>query len=106
MTRQRDMRSYQRYPLTGGVSIAWQDGQGAFRVLNAQGIDISETGLQIESAAPIQAGNPVTVRSERCGLTATASVRYCRAPGSRYRLGLEFIGGWQWRPPVPPTDGG
>ena len=99
MTRGKNRRAYVRYPMPGSVAISWQDGQGSFQVLQARGVDISESGAQIESISPIQLGNTVMLRSERCNLSAAASVRYCRARGSSFRMGLEFIGGQRWHFP-------
>lgn len=101
----RESRTTQRYPIKGGVAVSWQDSHGSFRAIQAQGVNISETGLEIEIPDSIDRGSNVTVRAEKLRLSAAAVVRYCRRNGPKFRLGLEFIGGLQWRPPVPGAAG-
>ena len=87
--------------MLGTVSVTWQDSHGSFRVLPARGVDICETGAQIEVMEAVDRGNSVMVRADRYKLSTSAAVRYCRRQGPKYRVGLEFTGGYRWRPAVP-----
>jgi PilZ domain-containing protein len=100
MGERKEARTKPRHPLGAPVSVSWQDGRGAFRSMQGRGIDICETGLQIEIPESVDRGSIVTIRAERLSLSAATTVRYCRRQGPNYRLGLEFIGGLRWRPPV------
>jgi PilZ domain-containing protein len=103
MSEGKESRAYSRYPLTGSITVSWQDEHAQFHALQARGIDICETGIQIELTEAIDKGSTVTVRAERHRLAVSTSVRYCRRQGPKYRIGLEFIGGYRWRPPEATT---
>jgi hypothetical protein len=53
-------------------------------------IDLSNSGIRVESSEPIDPHTDVYVRAERYGLTGSTSVRHCSHRASRYILGLEF----------------
>jgi hypothetical protein len=70
--------------------MSWKDGQGNSRTLAVRAIDLSNSGIRVESGEPIEAHTDVYVRAERYGLTGSTSVRHCSRRGSKYVLGLEF----------------
>lgn len=96
----KEKRITRRSPLEGRVHISWQDERGIFKTSQVRGIDIGETGMLVEYQEPIALRTSVNVRAERYNLSTACSVRYCRANGPKYKIGLEFIGGFRWRPPA------
>ena len=74
------------------LEISWQDGNGDKRTMAARAIDVSNTGIRVESGEAIALQTDVHVRADRYGLTGETSVRHCSRRGSKYLLGLEFNG--------------
>ena len=58
--------------------------------MTVHAIDLSNSGIRVESSEPIEQHTEVFVRAERYGLTGSTSVRHCGRRGSKYVLGLEF----------------
>jgi curved DNA-binding protein len=85
-----DKRRKQRQLFDCSLEISWKDGQGNSRLVAVRAIDLSNSGIRVESSEPIDLHTDVYVRAERYGLTGTTSVRHCCRRGSRYVLGLEF----------------
>lgn len=85
-----DKRRKQRQLFDCTLEVSWQDGQGNSRTLSVHAIDLSNSGIRVESSEPIEEGTEVYVRAERYGLTGATSVRHCGRRGSKYVLGLEF----------------
>jgi curved DNA-binding protein len=72
------------------MEITWQAGQGTSRTLAVHAIDLSNSGIRVESTEPVALHTSVYVRAERYGLTGTTLVRHCGRRGGKYLLGLEF----------------
>jgi hypothetical protein len=85
-----DKRRKQRQLFDCAMEITWQDGQGNSRTLQVRAIDLSNSGIKVESSEPVELHTGVYVRAERYGLTGSTSVRHCGRRGSKYVLGLEF----------------
>ena len=85
-----DKRKKQRQLFDGVLEIYWQDGTGNSRITNVRAIDLSKTGVRVESPEPIEQRTEVYVRAEQYGLTASTLVRHCSHRGAKYVLGLEF----------------
>jgi hypothetical protein len=85
-----DKRRKQRQRFDCTVEISWQDAQANSRTQTVQAIDLSNSGIRVESSEPIEQHTEVYVRAERYGLTGTTAVRHCGRRGSKYVLGLEF----------------
>jgi len=85
-----DKRKKQRQLFDGVLEIYWKDGIGNSRITNVRAIDLSKTGVRVESPEPIEQRTEVYVRAEQYGLTASTIVRHCNHRGSKYVLGLEF----------------
>jgi curved DNA-binding protein len=60
------------------------------RTLSVHAIDLSKSGVRVESSEPIEPHTDVYVRAERYGVTGSTSVRHCNRRGPKYVLGLEF----------------
>jgi hypothetical protein len=51
---------------------------------------MSQAGALVETKEPISTSSVVYVKVGAFGLMGSASVRYCAARGSKYRIGLYF----------------
>lgn len=85
-----DKRRKQRQLFDCVLEISWKDGQGISRTITVHAIDLSNTGVRVESTEPIEPRTDVYVRAERYGLTGTTAVRHCSRRGPKFILGLEF----------------
>jgi len=85
-----DKRRKQRQLFDCSLEISWKDGEGSSRMMGVHAIDLSNSGIRVESSEPIDLQTEVYVRAERYGLTGTTSVRHCSRRGSKFVLGLEF----------------
>jgi hypothetical protein len=85
-----DKRRKQRQLFDCALEMSWKDGLGASHTIAARAIDVSNSGIRVESSEPIEMHTEVYVRAERYGLTGSTMVRHCSQRGSKYVLGLEF----------------
>jgi hypothetical protein len=85
-----DKRQKQRQLFDCALEVSWKDGQGDSRTIAVRAIDLSNSGIRVESGEPIELQAEVFVRAERYGLTGITVVRHCSRRGSKYVLGLEF----------------
>jgi hypothetical protein len=85
-----EKRKEQRRFTNAMFAVYWQDARGQKRSLRARGLNISKTGMRIESNEEIDAGAPVSLQAERHELSGKAMVRNCTRRGSQFVIGLEF----------------
>lgn len=85
-----DKRRKQRQLFECALEVTWKDSQEVSRTIAVQAIDLSDSGIRVESNERIDLHTEVFVRAERYGLTGTTAVRHCGRRGSKYVLGLEF----------------
>jgi hypothetical protein len=85
-----EKRKEQRRFTNAMFAVYWQDARGQKRSLRARGLNISKTGMRIESNEEIDAGAPVSLQAERHELSGKAMVRNCMRRGSQFVIGLEF----------------
>jgi len=93
--KQAELRRHPRVPLCCQLTISWKDGSGHARSLRASGVDISESGVRIETNEPVEPGSRVYLSAESYGVSGSASIRHCSRHGNKYVLGLEFDTGQQ-----------
>lgn len=86
----KDVRRQSRIPFVGPVRISWGEPAGQARYAQASCLDISESGLRVESPWPIALRTRVSLNVERLGVAGRATVRHSARHGSRYILGLEL----------------
>ncbi|UCF38826.1 MAG: DnaJ domain-containing protein [Acidobacteriota bacterium] len=88
--KQTELRRHARMPLRCELTISWKDSNGQARSLQAGGVDISESGIRIETNEPVEPASRVYLRAESYGVSGSASIRHCNRHGNKYVLGLEF----------------
>lgn len=76
-------------PYLGPIHISWED-QGQPRFAMTKCIDISETGLRIESPQPLRPGTTIQLRAPRVNLAGSATVKHLIRNGSKYLLGVQL----------------
>jgi hypothetical protein len=91
-TVSKEQRKKERRPVAGGVGISWQEGYGQRQFCNVEGVDLSESGVMVESPVPITVGTYVQMDADAFGFSGTALVRHCQRRASKYVVGLEFHG--------------
>jgi hypothetical protein len=78
-----DKRRKQRQLFDCVLDVSWHDSQGAGHTVSARAIDISNSGVRVESNEPIEDGTEVYVRAERYGLSGSTLVRHGSRRASR-----------------------
>lgn len=99
-----DKRREQRRFTNVMFAIVWQDPRGKTRSVRARGINLSKSGMRVDSAEEIPPGTPVCLQAERHNLTGRATVRNCLRRGSNFVVGLEFTEETQRAVRVPLLD--
>ena len=90
MIRKSNLRGDRsRQPFHGAVVVAWQD-HGQSRSVRANGLNVSDCGLQVVCTDPIEVRTIVHLKSQQHEPLGDASVRFCRRSGLKYQIGLEF----------------
>jgi hypothetical protein len=85
-----DKRRKQRQLFDCALEVSWKDANANSRTIAVRAIDLSDSGIRVESTERIELHTEVFVRAERYGLTGSTAVRHCSRRGSKYVLGLEF----------------
>lgn len=93
-----ELRRHERSTKSAPVQLVWKDRQGVDNVMRGTIIDVSESGIRIEMAEPLEKQTYVTLQSTSLGLHGSASVRSCTRKGVKYVVGLELSGGLKWKP--------
>ena len=89
MSADKNLRRHRRVTYVGPIRISWEE-QGQARFAMGKCIDISETGLRIESPQPVRAGTGIQLGAERIKLVGAAVVKHMVRNGSKYLLGVEL----------------
>jgi DnaJ-domain-containing protein 1 len=85
-----EKRKEQRRFTNAMFSVTWEDARGQSRSLRVRGLNVSNSGMRIESSEEMHTGVPVSLQAERHELRGKATVRNCMRRGSGYMVGLEF----------------
>lgn len=85
-----EKRKEQRRFSNAMFAVTWQDARGQSRSLRVRGLNVSKSGMRIESSEELNPGSPISLRAERHELSGTATVRNCAPRGSAYVIGVEF----------------
>jgi hypothetical protein len=98
MSEKGELRRHTRSARSSPIQIAWKDRQGIDRFLTGRVIDVSESGIRVETSESLEKQAYVTLQSAGLGLHGSASVRTCTRKGMKYLVGLEFSAGMKWKP--------
>lgn len=84
-------RFYDRLPLQCRFLI-YADGPdgGKQRCIPGRCINITRTGVMVETSDPLLVDSKVHVHALDLGLMGTGSVRHCTLRGSKFRIGVHF----------------
>ncbi len=85
-----DKRREQRRFTNAMFAVSWEDGRGQTRSVRVRGLNVSRSGIRIESLEEMHTGVPVSLQAERHELSGQAVVRNCMKRGSGFLVGLEF----------------
>jgi hypothetical protein len=85
-----DVRKHRRVPYMGPIRLSWEDERGQPKFVQSKCLDISESGLRVETPQPIPVRTCVMLRAERINLSGSATVRHSQRYGSKYILGIEL----------------
>ncbi|HLY15573.1 MAG TPA: DnaJ domain-containing protein [Bryobacteraceae bacterium] len=83
-------RKEQRRYTNAMFAVAWQDPRGQAKTIRARGLNISKSGMRIESSEELNPGALISLQAERHELSGRAVVRNCAQRGATYVVGLEF----------------
>jgi curved DNA-binding protein len=103
MNAQDESRREKRRALNSDVTLSWRDLEGNQKHIQARGIDISESGLRLESTELVEVHSGVHIQAEQDGFLASAYVRHCTRRGAVAHIGLEFVAGTK-KPISQPKD--
>jgi hypothetical protein len=84
-----NMRRHERVAASHKLLLSWIDAQGVHRVVRGKCVDISASGMKVESPEPIEVRSTVSIRGDG-PLAGSGSVRYCIHKGLKYWIGVEF----------------
>ena len=85
-----DKRREQRRFTNAMFAVVWEDGHGQTKSMRARGLNVSKSGMRVESSEELAPGAVVNLQAERHDLTGRATVRNCARRGSGFVVGLEF----------------
>jgi hypothetical protein len=86
----KDLRRGRRVSHSVTVRLSWQDARGDFKFGEGRCIEISRTGIRIETPEGLSPRSYVLLKSDRPDLACSASVRHCVRKGGKFIVGLEF----------------
>ncbi|MGD1091423.1 MAG: PilZ domain-containing protein [Bryobacteraceae bacterium] len=85
-----DVRRHRRVPYMGPIRLSWEDERGQPKFVQSKCLDISESGLRVETSQPIPLRTCLMLRAERINLSGAATVRHSQRYGAKYILGIEL----------------
>jgi PilZ domain-containing protein len=85
-----NQRSHERLPVNYRFAVYSGHPQAGQRSMLARGVNMSKSGVLIETTEPIPIGTVVYIRTNELGLMGNATVRHCTLKGSKFRIGLYF----------------
>lgn len=85
----KDNRRDRRIAYAGPIRISWEDrGQSCFAICKC--LDLSQTGLRIESPQPVRVGANILLYSERIKVSGGAVVKHTQHRGCKHVIGVQL----------------
>lgn len=97
MTRRSERRRHPRQTHPGKVKVYWRTPEGHSFSLVSEVLDVSRSGLRVALSNKPLPGAMVQLESPDLRIAGVAYVRHVNASGLKWRVGLEFSGGLEWR---------
>jgi len=91
MPQNSDFRAEPRKPIDCSIELIWRNAEGEKRSELCRAIDLSESGLAIESPEPLSVSSHVIVRAAAFEVAALATVKHCSWQRTIYVIGLYFL---------------
>jgi hypothetical protein len=85
-----NIRREQRRNLNGAYSLCWEE-DGVARSVEAQGVDISQSGMRLRASCGVPEGARVFIEGRTGRVNGHAFVRHCDRDGDGCTIGLEFL---------------
>lgn len=77
-----------RVPRNSQVMLCCIDRQGRQQRFRAQAVDVSKTGILVQTQEPVPEGSIVFLQTASFTALGKAAVRHCTQKGMKYRIGL------------------
>jgi hypothetical protein len=90
----------ERYHVDFTVFLTWQDAKGLVHTVLGRCLDLSSSGIRIETRDSLTHNQMVVIQSDHFGRMGHASVRYCRREAMKYVVGLQFTSLFELGDPV------
>jgi len=98
MSPPSDLRRHRRKTVEVAVRLCWQDSSGIVRYSKGRCLEISESGLRVETSDPMPLRSYVNFQIDNPPFAGSGSVRHVTRSGLKFVIGLEFAGTLRWRP--------
>lgn len=85
------MRVEPRRPTDCSVELTWRTEEGEKHLELCRAIDLSETGVAIETPEPLPVSVYAVLRAQAFDVVALVQVKYCSWRRTIYKVGLQFI---------------
>ncbi len=99
-SRKSNSRRKTRHGAQGSMQILWEDSAGREKMLMAQLLNVSMSGLQMQLPERIPIQTAVSCSAPKMGVSGRGVVRYCNPSKGKFLIGLEFTNGTGWREPA------
>jgi hypothetical protein len=100
------LRRHDREQIDRAVQVEWPGDTGIVCFARCRCIDISQSGMRLNSPEPMPVRTSVNFQIEGTAFNGCAWVRSCVRSGLRYLIGMEFGGGLRWKPTVEQESSG
>jgi PilZ domain-containing protein len=87
-TTRTNRRSQQRIAVNTHLFVSFQDGKGVQHRIRARAMDLSKSGVLVQSDEPVPLGQVVYLQTPSFIAMGRASIRHCTQKGLKYVIGL------------------
>jgi hypothetical protein len=95
----RESRRQPRFQVEITVHLHWQNTRGGLERRSGHCVEVSASGMRIRLERPIPLQALLNLQCAELRLAGNAIVRHCGKRSDHYELGVEFVGGMEWKPP-------
>lgn len=87
-----NLRRHDRPSVSAIAEVAWRGAHGLNLRVKGRVLDISKSGIRLEVVEEIALRAIVHVKCTELGISVAGSVRHCRRVGTKFAIGIEFMG--------------